>query len=69
MFDFRAPVRAANNEEHAEGRERKSRSCNLMLHGVRESDSDDINERKQLDERYIVKFLQAVRVAVTYKSV
>ena len=32
-----------------------------MLHGVRESDSDDINERKQLDE----KFFQAVQVVVT----
>ena len=62
-------MRAAKNVELAEGRERKLRYCNLMLHGVPESDSDDVNERKQLDEAYIVKFFQAVQVAVAYKSV
>ena len=64
--DFRALVRAAQNTELAEGCERKLRSCNLMLHRVLESDSDDVNERKQLDEVYIVKCFQDVQVAFTY---
>ena len=40
-----------------------------MLHVVSESDPDDVNERKQLDEAYVVKFFQAVQVSVTYVSV
>ena len=67
--DFRSIVRATKNEELAEEREIKLRSRNLILHGVPEPCGNVSAENKKMDEEYVVKFIDAVQVAVTFKSV
>ena len=67
--DFRSIVRAAKNEELAEEREIKLRSRNLILHGVPEPCGNVSAENKKMDEEYVVKFIDAVQVAVAFKSV
>ena len=64
--DFRSIVRATKNEEL---KEIKLRSRNLILHGVPEPCRNVSAENKKMDEEYVVKFIDAVQVAVTFKSI
>ena len=44
------------------------RSCNLILHGVRESITDDKNQAKQRDKEFIITFIGDVGLDIEYKS-
>ena len=48
--DLRSIIREEQNEQLAEESDKKMRSCNLILHGVRESITDDKNQAKQRDK-------------------
>jgi hypothetical protein len=65
--DLRKIIKDAKNEELAEETDKKSRSCNIILHGLRECIGDDA---KGTDEAYVKSFLETLKTsATTYKSI
>ena len=67
--DFKIIIREARNEELAEEHEKKLRSCNLIIHGVTETNSNDKEVSKKIDEEFVANFIGAVRIATSFKSV
>ena len=37
------------------------RSCNIILHGIKEANIEDKEEAKKIDEAYVISFLNAIR--------
>ena len=66
--DFRAIMRAEHNEQLAEESEKKSRACNLVLHGIPESISANKEEAKQHDIELISRFIEYLGLQMDYKS-
>ena len=66
--DFRTIMREARNEELVEEQEKRLRACNLIIHGVNESDSDDKEVAKKMDEKFITSMIGAVHVSTVFKS-
>ena len=67
-IDLRSIIREEQNEQLAEESDKKKRSCNLILHGVRESITDDKNQAKQRDKEFITTFIGDVGLDIEYKS-
>ena len=66
-MDIRGIVREAKNEEIAEENEKKRRSCNIVLHGVTESEKKE--DIKTEDVRYVRKFIETVDNTATFKTI
>ena len=66
--DLRSIIREEQNEQLAEESDKKMRSCNLILHGVRESITDDKNQAKQRGKEFITTFIGDVGLDIEYKS-
>ena len=67
-IDFRAIVEETKNVELVEKKERKLRSKNLIIHGVKESSSDNKDDAIKSDDIYINNFIAALKVNIHCKS-
>ena len=68
-LDFRAIMNEARNRDLAEENDKRSRSCNVILHGVNESVSTDKDAMKKFDEDYAIEFFRVLELETTYKSI
>ena len=57
------------NQQLVEENDQKARSCNIIIHGVVESTSENNNDAKISDEGFFTSLLETIGVAVTVKSV
>ena len=57
------------NQQSVEENDQKARSCNIIIHGVVESTSENNNDAKLSDEGFFTSLLETIGVAVTVKSV
>lgn len=65
--NFQYIMRNAKNEELAEEREKQRRSCNIIIHGVNESENNV--EQKKKDEEYVENFIITLGKPLEFKSV
>ena len=66
--DFRAIMEETKNAELVEEKEKKLRSKNLIIYGVKESSSDSKNDGIRSDDIYINNFIAELMVTSTVKS-
>ena len=66
--DLRSIMREAENEKLAEESQKRTRACNIILHGVAESASTEQNLGKQHDEDFVVTFITALGLDIDYKA-
>ena len=64
--DFRKIIKDAKNEQLAEENDKKRRACNLILHGVTESQNNE--DVKELDEEYVKLFFRTLGWNKEHKS-
>ena len=57
------------NQQLVEENDQKARFCNIIIHGVVESTSENNNDAKISDEGFFTSLLETIGVAVTVKSV
>ena len=62
--DFRTIMEVTRNEDLAEENEKKLRVCNLIIHGVNESTSNDNTEVKKHDVAFVSNLIETVRVTI-----
>ena len=65
---LRKIILQARNEELEEEKERKSRACNLIIHGVSENETDR-KPLKAFDEDFLVNFINAIGASAVIKAV
>ena len=66
--DFRAIIEETKTAELIEEKEKKLRSKNLIIYGVKESSSDSKNDAIRSDDIYIDNFIAELMVTSTVKS-
>ena len=66
--DLRIIMKEARNEELAEESEKKQRACNIIVHGIEEWSSTDIEEAKEGDREFVKSLIGALRLSTTYKG-
>ena len=64
--DFRKIIKDEKNEQLAEENDKKRRACNLILHGVTESQNNE--EVKKLDEEYVKLLFRILGLNKEHKS-
>ena len=55
----------ARNEELAEESEKKQRACNIIVHGIEEWSSTDIEEAKEGDREFVRSLIGALKLEIT----
>ena len=68
-IDLRVIMNEAKNEERVEERDKAQRLPNIILHGVKESETENNEEAKLSDRNYVQKLFDALGVQTTYKIV
>ena len=68
-IDLRVIMNEAKNEERVEERDKAQRLPNIILHGVKESETENNEEAKLSDRNYVQKLFDALGVQTTYKVV
>ena len=66
--DLREIMKEAENEKLLEENEKKTRACNIILHGVSETADADQTLGKQRDEEYVSTFMSALGLEIEYKA-
>ena len=66
--DLRDIMKEAENEKLLEENEKKTRACNIILHGVSETADTDQILGKQRDEEYVSTFNSALGLEMDYKA-
>ena len=65
--DLRVIIKEARNEQLAEETEKKQRSCNIIIHGVKESITTDREEAKERDREFVSNFITALGLSISHK--
>ena len=66
--NFRDIMRQEQNNQLAEEAERKERESNIVIHGLKESSSDDVDVRKKHDGELIKSLIKDIGVDVVQKT-
>lgn len=66
--DLRSIMREQQNEQLVEERDKKQRSCNLVIHGFIENHAENKGEAKKTDEDFVKAFINDVGLDIAYKS-
>ena len=67
--DLRSIMEHQKNQQLVEENDQKARSCNIIIHGVVVSTSENNNDAKISDEGFFTSLLETIGVAVTVESV
>ena len=67
--NFRIIMKEAKNDELAEESDKKLRTCNIILHRVKEASNDNKEEAKMIDETVVTEFIDAVGIQATFKVI
>lgn len=66
--DLRSIMREQQNDHLVQERDKKQRSCNLVIHGIMENNSDDRNLAKTKDDEFVKNFFTDIGLDLKHKS-